>query len=246
MKKKLTVLFGLLFFFANSQRLQIKYDVQIDMSGMSAKPFNHCYLLDHSNGTSLQKKFLKKALPESVTDKNNSTSRIVKIGNDTTYVYKDFLKNSLYSEERIFTKTFLVADQLNIFSWKIEEDTLTVLKHKCRKATTRFRGREYIAYFAEDIPVAEGPGKFNGLPGLILKVMLVNSTAVFSAEAIELHLDSSIKDNLNPFANQKLTSFKDFKKEYNRKYAELESFSSEQSGGNASIKRGGLELLSDD
>jgi hypothetical protein len=33
-----------------------------------------------------------------------------------------------------------------------------------------FRGRHYIAWYSEEIPVADGPWKFGGLPGFILEV----------------------------------------------------------------------------
>lgn len=54
--------------------------------------------------------------------------------------------------------------------WKILSDTLTVNGFLCQKATCNFRGRDYIAWFTLDIPVGNGPWKFGGLPGLILKV----------------------------------------------------------------------------
>lgn len=54
--------------------------------------------------------------------------------------------------------------------WKLEEDTQNVLGFECKKATTRFGGREYTAWYALSLRVNAGPYKFKGLPGLILKV----------------------------------------------------------------------------
>jgi len=54
--------------------------------------------------------------------------------------------------------------------WNIENDTTTVLSYSCQKATTTFRGRNYTAWFAPEIPSNNGPWKFGGLPGLILKI----------------------------------------------------------------------------
>ena len=69
--------------------------------------------------------------------------------------------------------------------WKLTDDTQTILGHPCQKATCRWRGRGYIAWFAPDIPIRRGPWKFGGLPGLILKIHDVDSLYVFEAVAIE-------------------------------------------------------------
>jgi len=56
------------------------------------------------------------------------------------------------------------------FTWTILEDTLSIGGIHCQKATTDFGGRKWEAWFAPSIPISEGPYKFSGLPGLILKV----------------------------------------------------------------------------
>jgi GLPGLI family protein len=65
---------------------------------------------------------------------------------------------------------FRYEDELGILPWKISESTDTILNYTCQKATLSFRGRNYTAWFAPEIPVNDGPWKFMGLPGLILKV----------------------------------------------------------------------------
>ena len=69
--------------------------------------------------------------------------------------------------------------------WTLQEDTATFLSHACQKATCHWRGRDYIAWFAPDIPIRRGPWKFGGLPGLIMKVHDVDSLYFFEAVAIE-------------------------------------------------------------
>ncbi len=69
--------------------------------------------------------------------------------------------------------------------WTLEEDTDSFLGHPCQKATCRWRGRDYVAWFAPDIPIRRGPWKFGGLPGLIMKIHDVDSLYVFEAVAIE-------------------------------------------------------------
>jgi hypothetical protein len=52
-------------------------------------------------------------------------------------------------------------------------------KFKCQKASCRYRGRDYIAFFCSDIPFNYGPWKLNGLPGLILEAYDTKSEISF-------------------------------------------------------------------
>ncbi len=69
--------------------------------------------------------------------------------------------------------------------WKLTNETQTIIDYKCQKATCRFRGRDFIAWFAPSIPVKRGPWKFGGLPGLILKVQDKDGLYTFEAIGIE-------------------------------------------------------------
>lgn len=55
-------------------------------------------------------------------------------------------------------------------SWAMQPGQDTICGYDCRIATARFRGRIWKAWYAPDIPANAGPWKFNGLPGVILKV----------------------------------------------------------------------------
>jgi len=54
--------------------------------------------------------------------------------------------------------------------WKIGSESRSIDGYKVQKATTKWAGRDWIAWFAPDIPFHEGPYKFHGLPGLIMEV----------------------------------------------------------------------------
>lgn len=61
----------------------------------------------------------------------------------------------------------------------------TILNYKCKKATTIFNKRKYVAWYTKDIPISEGPYRFKGLPGLILEVEDLNGYDTFDAIGIE-------------------------------------------------------------
>lgn len=56
------------------------------------------------------------------------------------------------------------------FGWKLVDEEKEMLGLICRKATMRFRGRNYTAWYSEELPFPSGPYLFGGLPGLIFEI----------------------------------------------------------------------------
>jgi len=55
--------------------------------------------------------------------------------------------------------------------WKISDSIKNYNTYKVQKAETNWGGRKWIAWFSTEIPIAEGPYKFSGLPGLIMQLL---------------------------------------------------------------------------
>lgn len=55
-------------------------------------------------------------------------------------------------------------------NWTIFPETKTIEGFKVQKATTHFGGRNWIAWFTNDIQIQDGPYKFCDLSGLILNI----------------------------------------------------------------------------
>ncbi|MBQ7421677.1 MAG: GLPGLI family protein [Bacteroidaceae bacterium] len=72
-----------------------------------------------------------------------------------------------------------------LMRWELKDSTKTILHHKCQMATCHFRGRDFIAWFAPDVPIKGGPWKLGGLPGCILKVYDTQFYYKWEAVAIE-------------------------------------------------------------
>jgi GLPGLI family protein len=87
-------------------------------------------------------------------------------------IYKNYTDNTLiFTDERlILMGKIQYLEPINKQNWKIYNETQIIHGYKCQKATCTFRGRNYIAWFTHEIPVSDGPWKFTGLPGLIIKV----------------------------------------------------------------------------
>ncbi len=56
------------------------------------------------------------------------------------------------------------------FNWQLLPETDSVVGFACRKAVTDYKGRRYIAWYCADVAVHAGPYKFDGLPGLIVRI----------------------------------------------------------------------------
>lgn len=80
---------------------------------------------------------------------------------------------------------FLKVLQPEKFNWKIENKDTLLLGYRCQKATNSFAGRNYVAWFTPQIPINDGPYKFAGLPGLIVKISDTKSQHCFTLTSIQ-------------------------------------------------------------
>lgn len=55
-------------------------------------------------------------------------------------------------------------------NWEVLPDKEKIGEFDAQKAKTQLWGRTWYAWFTTEIPVVDGPYKFHGLPGLIVKV----------------------------------------------------------------------------
>ena len=84
-------------------------------------------------------------------------------------IYKGFPEDKISYTLEIVNDRLRYEEDKNL-QWEIVHETKTIRGYKSQKAKTKFRGREYTAWFTPEIPISEGPYKFYGLPGLILQI----------------------------------------------------------------------------
>lgn len=65
---------------------------------------------------------------------------------------------------------YYYEEQQKDLDWQIKEDTLRIADILCQRADLIFGNRHWIAWFAPEIPISDGPYKFCGLPGLIISI----------------------------------------------------------------------------
>ena len=99
-------------------------------------------------------------------------------------IFKNYPKGKITTIDHtlILGNSFIYTENLDLINWKLNNDTATLKGYKVQKATCSFGGRSWIAWFTSEIPFRDGPYKFCGLPGLIIKISDTRNQYVFELE----------------------------------------------------------------
>ncbi|KAA1240372.1 GLPGLI family protein [Aquimarina sp. RZ0] len=106
------------------------------------------------------------------------------------FYFSNFKTKELVFRETVAQELYTIRDSVNEILWKLKNEFKTVGDYKCQKATTSYRGRNYVAWFTSDIPVSYGPWKLQGLPGLILEASDSRGQYEFKASKMNLGITS--------------------------------------------------------
>jgi len=136
-------------------------------------------------------------------------------GNDEFILtnFKDLEKKVSFSE--CIFKKYNLADSIYSVNWTIIQEEKKILGYECQAAIGRYRGRDYIAYFSNKIPISNGPDKFDGLPGLILEVKSTDGCVSFIAKSIKY---SEEKVLTNSFLDKPLISWAQYSSNYKKMF----------------------------
>ncbi|WP_315058391.1 GLPGLI family protein [Chryseobacterium indoltheticum] len=105
-----------------------------------------------------------KLSPNSISISRNDKSGMITY--KVTKQYPDF-KTHLFT--RISNDSYKIEEDKKP-EWKILPEKQKIGEYNAQKATTKYGGREWTAWFSTDLPFQDGPYKFYGLPGLIVKI----------------------------------------------------------------------------
>lgn len=136
-------------------------------------------------------------------EKKIVSDRVIKdrFGQNMSFI--TMVSNSLYA-----------VNEKKGLKWSLLPEYSEVLGYKVQKATTNFRGRTWSAWFSKDIPIQEGPYKFAGLPGLILKISDSLNNHVFILKGIENNVKDFIYPEIKNYSNKFELDYKQYAKIY--------------------------------
>ena len=114
-------------------------------------------------------------------------------------VYKDFEEKKIIYSGHIVPTRFKYEEEMGDIKWTLGTDTLLILGHLVNQAFANYGGREWVVWYSPDIPINDGPYKFSGLPGLILKAYDSKEDYIFEAVKIEkltetMNIEMSVRD----------------------------------------------------
>lgn len=136
---------------------------------------------------------------------------------DQKTTYKDRIGRDIYTYE-----------EDRPLNWKILSETTKIGDYKVQKAETDFGGRKWTAWFTTDLPYQDGPYKFSGLPGLVVKAE--DSTGEYSFDLMKNFKIASFPE-MNTFGNVVKVKRTDYVKQQEKYKSDPSAFMNSQRGG---------------
>lgn len=148
----------------STNRAEVKSDIMLlDIDKNGSKYYSReKFVLDSTMKADLSKQ-IKSGMG------NVNLKRNAKPGTIYSSVTKKYPDYSMTFSEKLGTTNYKITEDQKP-EWKILPDKEKIGEYNTQKATTNYGGRSWIAWFATDIPFQDGPYKFYGLPGLIVKI----------------------------------------------------------------------------
>lgn len=161
---------------------------------MLKKQFEREYTLEFTKDESIYKEEEKLDAPRNTM--SGGMMFVAIGGGESDILYKNLAENRFANQNEMFSKQFLIKDSIASREWKLEKETKNIGQYSCFKATYTYE-REPMrmrtsgtdaetdstdeeevemetitvtAWYTPQIPVKNGPGSYDGLPGLILEI----------------------------------------------------------------------------
>lgn len=142
-------------------------------------------------------------------------------------IEKDLGKQSLLYKSRIGRDQYSY-NETPAFPWKILPETVKIGEYNTQKAEVVYGGRTWYAWFTQEIPLQDGPYKFSGLPGLIVKVQDAKGDYSFDLRQTKKIASVQQPQTRGQYINISKSKYADLEKKFQK---DPVSFSNSQRGG---------------
>jgi len=203
--------------------VKVTYNV-IRTTNNTTQELNASLLFNSSNSVfSYKTVSVNKPVSQSQEDQLNDYKLNVNV------VHRDTLENHIYNEkgQNTVIKTALdfnsnqrvyIRDTIERLEWKISSESKYIQSFECIKATLKYQGSSYTAWFTTEIPTSFGPYDFGQLLGLILELYSEDHRLYIAATQITYPFEETVD---LPKEDLEYISFSEYE-DLNQKY--LDSF----------------------
>ncbi len=173
----LNLIFISLAAFSQTQRFYYEYNFQTDSTDVETKMSELMVLDVDKKGSKYYSEYVfqNDSIMDAQFKKNmaaHSDDSALLSAKQGVVAYKILKSYPSFKINQIITldMTLYNVNQQIKWDWKILPDQEIIGEWNVQKAETDFAGRKWIAWFSTEIPLQDGPYKFYGLPGLIIKI----------------------------------------------------------------------------
>lgn len=111
----------------------------------------------------------------------------------TTYQEYTIIKNreteTMTTNEDVMVENLEYEQPMSDIKWNLTDETQIIVGYTCQKATLSYGGRDFVAWFTNQIPVNEGAYKFVGLPGFLVNISDTQNHSVIQLISITKNTD---------------------------------------------------------
>ena len=227
--KKYTVLFLFAFGIFNAQNQRFSYEYQFVKDTLNkteitkelmnldiGKEGSNFYSRDVYVSDSTMNAYFEKQIQ--TTGSMNVDTKIMsqRKGSMRYKIFKSYPEFKISTKTRMGMDAYKVAEDRKM-AWNILKEKQKIGEFNTQKASTEFAGRKWIAWFSTELPFQDGPYKFYGLPGLIVKLEDAAKTHQF--ELVGVSKFTNPTEKVSPFS-QPNKEIEINQKQYKKMYLE--------------------------
>jgi len=85
-------------------------------------------------------------------------------------IFKNYPVGRITYTDKVIPSFLQYDEDMDVFEWQLTNLVDTIGDYLAHCAYTEYGGRQWVAWYTTDIPLNDGPYKFRGLPGLIIRL----------------------------------------------------------------------------
>ena len=164
---------------------------------------------------------------ERINNSQKLSGATISFGGSGSHYYKNLAENVSLAFNDFNGTKLIIKNPIKEMQWIVQKDKSTFLGYDIKKATFKDGNQAYIAWYTPKISIKNGPDQYGGLPGLILKLEIIETSSDGSEskqiyQATNIKLDDKVK--IEKPTKGKVVSKEEFQKiikEQSKKFQEM-------------------------